>query len=102
MNVTTRPQWKNDSSAQNELNTITSYLNYVSESDEICDMSYMVGMLAALIIINKDRFERFPEESRAWFYTVLGPHNGESAWKVYWQFLRQYKEKMFTSEDAWV
>mgnify|MGYP001615050553 FL=1 len=67
-----------------------------------CDMSYMVGMLAALIIINKDRFEQFPEESRAWFYTVLGPHKGESAWNVYWQFLRQYKEKMFTSEDAWV
>ena len=73
-----------------------------SEFSVPCDMSYMVGMLAALIIINKDRFEQYPEESRAWFYTVLGPHKGEDAFHVYWQFLRQYKEKMFTNEDAWV
>jgi len=66
------------------------------------EMSYLVGLLAALIIINKDRFERFPEESRAWFYTILGPQKGEDAFHIYWHFLRRHKEKNFTIQDAWV
>ena len=86
----------NDSAVQNRLNTIKSYLKYMDELTEAqSDFAYMVGMLAALIIINKDRFERFPEESHRWFYTVLGPKKGEYAFHIYWDYLRQYKESNY-------
>lgn len=73
-------------------------MNYVNDDTDIVNM---IGLLSSYIIINKDRLERYPEEMRSLFYTLLGAHYGEMTWKVYWQFLREYKEKMFTSEDAW-
>ena len=65
------------------------------------DIVNMIGLLSSYIIINKDILERYPEEMRSLFYTLLGAHFGEMTWKVYWKFLRLHKEDMFTNQDAW-
>ena len=57
------------------------------------DTSKMVGLLAALVILDKDRFERFPEVARAWFYSILGADRGELAWHTYWRHLTIRKER---------
>ena len=55
----------------------------------------MIGLLSSYIIINKDALSTFPEQMRAFLYSILGPVHGEEAWKIYWKLLRQHKETMF-------